>query len=114
MTMQDAASGVALWRQVADGIERGIADGSFASGERLPGEMEIAEHRVFATPCAGRWRPGRTRPARRHAAALTQARLACPLRSRTGSRDRRRGRPPGAQPVDAASEEPAARTGEAA
>src|SRR5260221_8734624 len=43
MSMQDAASGVALWRQVADGIERGIADGRFAAGERLPGETEIAE-----------------------------------------------------------------------
>src|SRR5215470_15405723 len=43
MTMTDIASGVALWRQVADGIERGIADGRFAAGEKLPGEMEIAE-----------------------------------------------------------------------
>src|SRR2546426_283140 len=43
MSMQDAASGVALWRQVADGIERGIADGTFVAGERLPGEIEIAE-----------------------------------------------------------------------
>ena len=43
MSMQDAASGVALWRQVADGIERGIADGTFAAGERLPGEIDIAE-----------------------------------------------------------------------
>lgn len=43
MSLQDGASGVALWRRVADGIERGIADGRFASGERLPGEMEIAE-----------------------------------------------------------------------
>ncbi len=34
---------MALWRQVADGIERGIADGRFAAGEKLPGEMEIAE-----------------------------------------------------------------------
>src|SRR6478735_9158586 len=44
MSMQDtASSGVALWRLVADGIERGIADGAFAAGARLPGEMEIAE-----------------------------------------------------------------------
>ena len=43
MTLQDTASGVALWRQVADGIERGIADGRFAAGEKLPGEIEIAE-----------------------------------------------------------------------
>src|SRR5260370_17676689 len=51
MTLQDTASGVALWRQVADGIERGIADGSFAAGERLPAEMEIAQtHRVNPPP----------------------------------------------------------------
>ena len=43
MSIQDAASGVALWRQVADGIERGIASGAFAAGEKLPGEIEIAE-----------------------------------------------------------------------
>ena len=43
MSIQDTASGVALWRQVADGIERGIADGRFVAGEKLPGEMEIAE-----------------------------------------------------------------------
>ena len=43
MSIQDTASGVALWRQVADGIERGIADRRFAAGEKLPGEMEIAE-----------------------------------------------------------------------
>src|SRR6195952_3795072 len=43
MSMQDTASGVALWRQVADGIERGIADGRFVAGEKLPGEIEIAE-----------------------------------------------------------------------
>src|ERR1700676_679114 len=43
VSMQDTVSGVALWRQVADGIERGIADGTFAAGERLPGEVEIAE-----------------------------------------------------------------------
>ena len=42
MSIQDTPSGVALWRQVADGIERGIADGRFAAGEKLPGEMEIA------------------------------------------------------------------------
>ena len=35
MSLQDGASGVALWRQVADGIERGIADGRFPPGEKL-------------------------------------------------------------------------------
>src|SRR5215813_12748490 len=43
MSLQDGATGVALWRQVADGIERGIASGTYAPGEKLPGETEIAE-----------------------------------------------------------------------
>src|ERR1700751_1754510 len=43
MSLQDASTGVALWRQVADGIERGIANGTYAAGEKLPGETEIAE-----------------------------------------------------------------------
>src|SRR3981189_1992252 len=65
MTMQDTASGVALWRQVADGIERGIADGSFAAGERLPGEGEIpGTYRVNRPPLR------RARPPRRDCSEL--------------------------------------------
>src|SRR5437879_10611054 len=88
MTMQDTASGVALWRQVADGIERGIADGSFAAGERLPGEMEIAEtyrvnrhtvRRALAT-LAER---GLVRAERGSGTYVEAQRLAYPLRSRT-------------------------------
>jgi GntR family transcriptional regulator, phosphonate transport system regulatory protein len=37
------AAGVALWRQVADELERAIADGTYRPGTRLPGEIEIAE-----------------------------------------------------------------------
>jgi GntR family phosphonate transport system transcriptional regulator len=66
MTLQETGSGVALWRQVADGIERGIADGRFAAGEKLPGEMEIAE----------------TYRVNRHT-YVEAAKLAYPLRSRT-------------------------------
>lgn len=88
MTMQDTASGVALWRQVADGIERSIADGSFAAGERLPGEMEIAEtyrvnrhtvRRALAT-LAER---GLVRAERGSGTYVEAPRLAYPLRSRT-------------------------------
>src|SRR5689334_15436461 len=43
MSLQDGATGVALWRQVADGIGPGIASGTYAPGEKLPGETEIAE-----------------------------------------------------------------------
>src|SRR6201993_1910516 len=88
MSIQDLASGVALWRQVADGIERGIADGTFAPGERLPGETEIAEtyrvnrhtvRRALAT-LAER---GLVRAERGSGTYVEAQRLAYPLRSRT-------------------------------
>jgi GntR family phosphonate transport system transcriptional regulator len=88
MSMQDTASGVALWRQVADGIERGIADGTFAAGEKLPGETEIAEtyrvnrhtvRRALAT-LAER---GLVRAERGSGTYVEAQRLAYPLRSRT-------------------------------
>jgi GntR family phosphonate transport system transcriptional regulator len=88
MTMQDTGSGVALWRQVADGIERGIADGTFTAGEKLPGENEIAEtyrvnrhtvRRALAT-LAER---GFVRAERGSGTYVEAPRLAYPLRSRT-------------------------------
>ena len=88
MSMQDSASGVALWRQVADGIERGIAEGTFAAGEKLPGETEIAENyrvnrhtvrRALAT-LAER---GLVRAERGSGTYVETQRLAYPLRSRT-------------------------------
>jgi GntR family phosphonate transport system transcriptional regulator len=88
MSMQDTASGVALWRQVADGIERGIADGRFAAGERLPGETEIAEtyrvnrHTVRRALAALAER-GLVRAERGSGTYVEAQRLAYPLRSRT-------------------------------
>jgi GntR family phosphonate transport system transcriptional regulator len=88
MTLQDSVSGVALWRQVADGIERGIADGRFGAGEKLPGEIEIAEtyrvnrhtvRRALAT-LAER---GLVRAERGSGTYVEARRLAYPLRSRT-------------------------------
>ena len=88
MTIQETPSGVALWRQVADGIERGIADGRFAAGEKLPGEMEIAEtyrvnrhtvRRALAT-LAER---GMVRAERGSGTYVEAPRIAYPLRSRT-------------------------------
>src|ERR1700761_6541842 len=88
MSMQDAASGVALWRQVADGIERGIAEGTFVAGDKLPGETEIAEtyrvnrhtvRRALAT-LAER---GLVRAERGSGTYVEAQRLAYPLRSRT-------------------------------
>jgi GntR family phosphonate transport system transcriptional regulator len=88
MSMQDAASGVALWRQVADGIERGIADGRFSAGEKLPGENEIAEtyrvnrHTVRRALAALAER-GLVRAERGSGTYVEAPRLAYPLRSRT-------------------------------
>ena len=88
MSMQDVSTGVALWRQVADDIERGIADGTFAAGDRLPGETEIAEtyrvnrhtvRRALAT-LAER---GLVRAERGSGTYIEAQRLAYPLRSRT-------------------------------
>jgi GntR family phosphonate transport system transcriptional regulator len=88
MSMQDVATGVALWRQVADEIERGIADGRFAAGTKLPGETDIAEiyrvnrhtvRRALAT-LAER---GLVRAERGSGTYVEAPRLAYPLRSRT-------------------------------
>jgi GntR family transcriptional regulator, phosphonate transport system regulatory protein len=89
MSVQDiASSGVALWRLVADGIERGIAEGRFAAGEKLPGEMEIAEiyrvnrHTVRRALAALADR-GLVRAERGSGTYVEVQRIAYPLRSRT-------------------------------
>ena len=89
MTMTDTtASGVAIWRRVADAIERGIADGTYPAGERLPGEMEIAEayrvnrHTVRRALAALAER-GFVRAERGSGTYVEAPRLAYPLRSRT-------------------------------
>jgi GntR family phosphonate transport system transcriptional regulator len=38
-----ALQGIALWRRIADGVEQDIAAGAYAAGDRLPGEVEIAQ-----------------------------------------------------------------------
>ena len=111
MSIQDVATGVALWRQVADGIERGIANGTFAAGERLPGEMEIAEtyrvnrhtvRRALAT-LAER---GFVRAERGSGTYVEAPRLAYPLRSRTRFSEivGAGGREPRGQLIDASEE----------
>src|SRR6202048_1714211 len=111
MTVQDAASGVALWRQVADGIERGIADGRFAAGERLPAEMEIAEtyrvnrHTVRRALAALAER-GLVRAERGSGTYVEAPRIAYPLRSRTRFPEivGAGGREPRGQLIDAAED----------
>jgi GntR family phosphonate transport system transcriptional regulator len=43
VTERAEEAGVALWRRVADHIERAIADGTYPAGARLPGETEVAD-----------------------------------------------------------------------
>jgi GntR family transcriptional regulator, phosphonate transport system regulatory protein len=115
MSLQDMASGVALWRQVADGIERGIAEGRYAAGERLPGETEIAEtyrvnrHTVRRALAALAER-GMVRAERGSGTYVEAPRLAYPLRSRTRFSEivGAGGREPRGQFIEAA-EEPATR-----
>src|ERR1700759_5516602 len=113
MSLQDVSTGVALWRQVADGIERGIANGTYATGEKLPGETEIAEtyrvnrhtvRRALAT-LAER---GLVRAERGSGTYVEAAKLAYPLRSRTRFSEivGAGGREPRGQLI-AATEEPA-------
>jgi GntR family phosphonate transport system transcriptional regulator len=82
------ASGVALWRRVADAIESGIADGRYAPGSRLPGETEIAEtHRVnrhtVRRALAALAERGLVRAERGSGTYVEAPRIAYPLRSRT-------------------------------
>lgn len=39
----DVMTGVALWRQIADALERAILHGEHGPGSRMPGEVEIAQ-----------------------------------------------------------------------
>src|SRR5215470_7560007 len=88
MALLESETGVALWRRVADSIERGIADGLYALGTKLPGENEIAEtyqvnrHTVRRALAALAER-GLVRAERGSGTYVEAQRLAYPLRSRT-------------------------------
>jgi len=73
---------------VADGIERGIAEGRFVAGERLPGEIEIAEiYRVnrhtVRRALASLAERGVVRAERGSGTYVEAPRLSYPLRDRT-------------------------------
>ena len=115
MSMPDADSGVALWRRVADGIERDIAGGRFAAGTRLPGDTEIAEtYRVnrhtVRRALAMLAERGLVRAERGSGTYVEAPRLSYPLRSRTRFSEivGAGGREPRGQLI-ASSEEPATR-----
>jgi GntR family transcriptional regulator, phosphonate transport system regulatory protein len=40
----DRGAGLTAWRQIADRIESDIAGGVFKAGQKLPGEMQLAQH----------------------------------------------------------------------
>ena len=88
MTIDEPATGVALWRRVADAIELRIADGTYRAGGRLPPEVEMAQaygvnrHTVRRALAALAER-GLVRAARGSGTYVETARLAYPLRPRT-------------------------------
>jgi GntR family phosphonate transport system transcriptional regulator len=88
MTTEAGSLGVALWRRVADGIERGIADGRLTAGTRLPSESEIADtyrvnrHTVRRALSALAER-GLVQAERGSGTYVKAQRLAYPLRTRT-------------------------------
>jgi GntR family transcriptional regulator, phosphonate transport system regulatory protein len=81
-------AGVTLWRRIADDLERAIAAGEIAPGEKLPGETEIAARfavnrhtvRRAIAELAGR---GLVRAARGSGTFVEGGRLAYPISART-------------------------------
>ena len=84
----EAGSGVALWRRVADEVERAIAIGSFQPGTKLPAEIDLAErfgvnrHTVRRAIAALAER-GLLRAERGSGTFVEAHRLAYPIRTRT-------------------------------
>jgi GntR family phosphonate transport system transcriptional regulator len=88
MAMTHEDTGVALWRRVADSLERGIADGRYLQGEKLPSETDIADsHRVnrhtVRRALAALAERGLVRAERGSGTFVEGKRLTYPLRSRT-------------------------------
>ncbi|MCD0417371.1 phosphonate metabolism transcriptional regulator PhnF [Rubrivivax sp. JA1024] len=88
MTAEALTSGVALWRQVADGIELAIADGRYLPGGKLPGETEIAENygvnrHTVRRALAALAERGLVRAERGSGTFVRSRRIAYPLRTRT-------------------------------
>jgi len=88
MSIVADGSGVALWRRVADGIERDIANGGLAVGARLPSEAEIAEtygvnRHTVRRAIAALTERGLVQAERGSGTYVKEPRLAYPLRART-------------------------------
>src|SRR5499426_4759443 len=84
----DLASGVSLWRRIADELEQSIARGTFKPGSRLPGEVDIAarfgvnRHTVRRAIAALAQR-GLVRAERGSGTFIEQRRIPYPIRPRT-------------------------------
>src|SRR5262245_1102231 len=82
------ASGVSLWRRIADELEQSIARGTFKPGSRLPGEVDIAarfgvnRHTVRRAIAALAQR-GLVRAERGSGTYIEQRRIPYPIRPRT-------------------------------
>ena len=87
-TRAPAKSGVALWRRIADELESRIAGGTYLSGSKLPGEVELADrlgvnrHTVRRAIGALAER-GLVRPERGSGTYVETQRLAYPIGART-------------------------------
>jgi GntR family transcriptional regulator, phosphonate transport system regulatory protein len=82
------SAGVALWRRVADALEREIAAGGYAAGTRLPGEIALAlrlgvNRHTVRRALATLAERGLVRPQRGSGTYVEARRLPYPIRSRT-------------------------------
>jgi GntR family transcriptional regulator, phosphonate transport system regulatory protein len=87
--MQDGTiNGVTLWRRIADDIERSIIQGDVVPGERLPGEVEIADRfgvnrHTVRRALSELTERGLVRAERGSGTYVETTRLPYPIRSRT-------------------------------
>src|ERR1700683_888446 len=83
-----ALKGVTLWRGIADDVEQEIAAGVYTAGERLPGEVEIAQRfdvnrHTVRRALAELAQRGLVRAERGSGTFVAPRRLAYPIRTRT-------------------------------
>jgi GntR family phosphonate transport system transcriptional regulator len=86
--LEEAGSGVTLWRRVADELERAIAAGTFKSGAKLPAENDIAarfgvNRHTVRRAIATLTERGLLRAERGSGTYVEAQRLAYPIRKRT-------------------------------
>ncbi len=80
--------GITLWRRIADEVEQGIVGGDYASGERLPGEVDMARRfgvnrHTVRRALAELSERGLVRAARGSGTYVGTTRLAYPISART-------------------------------